>query len=210
MIGVMSNSPQQINAALIAMKNELKREIITETKIEQYEFDFIDDSKTSTTNTWSSEKIKSKTSYPLGFIYMQLYNPTLATLEKSPLELGMTPASGCKWEEITSDFATYPYLKIGSGTTQPGHNAYHNHGGCTEYSNPRHVHGQNVTANSGGTALRRDFSSDGSSYLYPQGCTTDFADINHSHNINYDGDSTEQTVEVNASFVKVWKVVADT
>ena len=210
MIGVMSNSPQQINAALIAMKNELKREIITETKIEQYEFDFIDDSKTSTTNTWSSEKIKSKTSYPLGFIYMNLYNPTLATLEKSPLELGMTPASGCKWEEITSDFATYPYLKIGSGTTQPGHNAYHNHGGYTEYRNPRHVHGQNITANSGGTAVRRDFSSDGSSYPYPQGCYTDFADINHRHKINYDGDSTEQTVEVNASFVKVWKVVADT
>ena len=37
MIGVIDNSPQQINAALIAMKNELKREIITETKIEQYE-----------------------------------------------------------------------------------------------------------------------------------------------------------------------------
>ena len=210
MIGVTNNSPQQINAALISMKNELKREIITETKIEQYESKFIDDTITSTSKTWSSEKIKSKTSYPLGFIYMQLYNPTSKTLEKDPNQLGMTPASGCKWEEITSDFASFPYLKIGTGTTQKGHNAYHNHGGFTEYTNPKHVHGQNVTANVGGTAVRRDYISDGSSYSYPQGCNTDTADINHRHSINYDGDSNEKTVEVNASNMKIWKVVADT
>ena len=178
----------------------------TDTKIAE----IIDDTITSTSKTWSSEKIKSKTSYPLGFIYMQLYNPTSKTLEKSPLELGMTPTSGCKWEEITSDFASFPYLKIGNGTIQRGHNAYHNHGGYTEYSNPRHAHGQNVTGNIGGTAFRRDYAGDGSSYSYPQGCVTDFADINHRHSINYDGDSTEQTVEVNASNMKIWKVIADT
>ena len=210
MIGVTSNSPQQINAALISMKNELKREIITETKIEQYKSNFIDDTITSTSKTWSSEKIKSKTSCPLGFIYMQLYNPTSKTWEKDPNQLGMTPASGCRWEEITSNFASFPYLKIGTGTTQKGHNAYHNHGGFTEFSNPRHVHTQNVTANFGGTAFRRDYNEDGASYTYPQGCLTDPADINHSHGINYDGDSTEQTVEVNASNMKIWKVVADT
>ena len=208
MIGVTNNSPQQINAALIAMKNEVKREIITETKIEQYEYDVIDDTKKSTSKTWSSEKIANEM-YPLGFICMQFYNPTSKTWEKSPSQLGMTPASGCKWDEITSDFANYPYLKIGSGTTQEGHNKYHNHGGFTEYSNPRHVHAQNVTANVGGTAFRRDHSSDGSSYSYPQGCVTDYADINHQHQINYDGNSTEQTVEVNASNMKIWKVVAD-
>ena len=178
----------------------------TDTKITE----LIDDSIISTSKTWSSEKIASKTSYPLGFIYPQLYNPTLATWEKSPSQLGMTPASGCRWEEITGDFANYPYLKIGSGTTQTGHNAYHNHGGYTEYSNPRHAHAQNVTANVGGTAVRRDYTSDGSCYLYPQGCNTGHADINHRHGINYDGDSTEQTVEVNASNMKIWKVVADT
>lgn len=209
MIGVTNNSPQQINAALLSIKNELKQEIIKETKIEQYEPDIIDDTKKSTSKTWSSEKIANEM-YPLGFIYMQLYNPTSATWEKSPSQLGMTPASGCKWEEITSDFANYPYLKIGSGTTQEGHNKYHNHGGSTEYSNPRHTHGQNVTANTGGIAVRRDYSSDGSSFPYPQGCNTDYADINHTHKINYDGKSNEQTVEVNASKMKIWKVVADT
>ena len=212
MIGVMNNSPQQINAALISMKNELKREIITETKIDNIEFDVIDDTTSSTVKTWSSKKIESKTSYPLGFIYMQLYNPNPYSphWEKDPNKLGMTPASGCKWEEITSDFASYPYLKIGTGTTQKGHNAYHNHGGYTEYSNPRHAHDQNVTGNVGGTAVRRDYASDGSSYAYPQGCNTGFADINHQHKINYDGNSAEQTVEVNASNMKIWKVVADT
>ena len=182
----------------------------TETKIEQYESKLIDDTTSSTTKTWSSEKIESKTSYPLGFIYMQLYNPTSKTWEKDPNQLGMTPASGCKWEEITSDFASFPYLKIGSGEIQKGHNAYHNHGGFTEYSNPRHVHDQNVTASVGGTAFRRDFASDGSALIYPQGCNTGFADINHRHSINYDGYASEQTVEVNASNMKIWKVVADT
>ena len=208
MIGVTNNTPQQINAALISMKNEIKRDIIIETKNEQDVSNVIDDTITSTSKTWSSEKIASEI-YPLGFIYMQLYNPTLASWEKSPSQLGMTPSSGCKWEEITSDFASYPYLKIGSGTTQTGHNAYHNHGGYTEYSNPRHAHSQNITANVGGTAVRRDYDSDGSSYSYPQGCTTEYADINHRHGINYDGDSTEQTNEVNASKLKIWKVVED-
>lgn len=208
MIGVVDNSPQQINAALIAVKNEVKNDII-------------DDNTTSSSTTWSSSKINTElgnkadkseivVTYPLGYIYMQLYNPTDATFEKSPIQLGMTPPSGCKWEEITSDFASYPYLKIGSRTTQTGHNAYHNHGGYTEYINPRHTHGQNVTANVGGSAVRRDYSNDGSSYSYPQGCVTDYADINHRHKIDYDGNSTEQTVEVNASNLKIWKIVADT
>ena len=196
MITVTNNSVQQINAALIALKNETNAEIRSELK------------EISNTIEHTTE-INNPFKFPEGYIYMQLYNPTLASWEKSPIQLGMTPASGCRWEEITSDFANYPYLKIGSGTTQTGHNAYHNHGGYTGYSNPRHAHSQNVTANAGGTAVRRDYASDGSSYSYPQGCTTDYADINHRHGINYDGDSTEQTNEVNASKVKMWKVVED-
>lgn len=187
MIGVTNNSPQQINAALIAMKNELKREIITETKIEQT--DVIDDTTTSTTKTWSSEKIANEM-YPLGFIYMQLYNPNPYSphWEKDPKELGMTPASGCKWEEITSDFAKYPYLKIGSGTTQIGHNAYHRH--------MVGVGNASLEATGYGLTISRGFQN----RCIVAGILT------YS---NYDGNSTETTNEVNASNVKIWKVIED-
>ena len=220
MIGVTNNSPQQINAALLSMKNELKREIITETKIEQYEFDFIDDSKTSTTKTWSSEKIESKTSYPLGFIYMQLYNPNPDSphWEKDPNKLGMTPASGCRWEEITSDFASYPYLKIGTGTTQPGHNAYHSHTGGN-----LKIEGQIGTVADG--SVQAFFSMDGvggwSKIYFPGYDSYSVYKNNNGHSnlyhngtnwsgtTSYDGKSNEQTVEVNASNTRIWKVVKD-
>ena len=218
MIGVTNNSPQQINAALISMKNELKREIITETKIEQIESNVIDDNTTSTSKTWSSEKIESKTSYPLGFIYMQLYNPTLATWEKSPSQLGMTPASGCKWDEITSDFSSYPYLKIGSGTTQSGHNAYHSHTGGN-----LKIEGQMGTISDG--AKQAFFTMTGwggwSQAYYPGYDSYTVYTNNNGHSklyhngtnwsgtTSYDGKSNEQTVEVNASNIRIWKVVKD-
>lgn len=217
MIGVTNNSPQQINAALIAMKNELKREIIIETKIEQIESDVIDDTKTSTSKTWSSEKIASEM-YPLGFIYMQLYNPTSATWEKSPGQLGMTPASGCRWGEITSDFASYPYLKIGSGTTQSGHNAYHSHTG----GNLKILGEMGVIADGAKGAYFTMNGWGGWSKVYHPGYDsyTPYTNNNgHSNlchngtnwsgNTSYDGKSTEQTVEVNASNMKIWKVVED-
>ena len=192
MITVTNNSVQQINTALIAMKNEIKREIITETTIEQYESDVIDDTITSTSKTWSSEKIASEM-YPLGFIYMQLYNPTLASWEKSPSQLGMTPSSGCKWEEITSDFASYPYLKIGSGTTQTGHNAYHKHTLTT-------IYGINYSYMAGGAGTGLTIGTMAGSGGSIAGTGS---------NLSYEGNSTERTNEVNASKVKIWKVVED-
>lgn len=218
MIGVTNNSPQQINSALIAMKNELKREIIIETKIEQIESEVIDDTITSKTKTWSSEKITSKTSYPLGFLYMQLYNPTLATWEKSPSQLGMTPASGCRWEEITSDFASFPYLKIGSGTTQSGHNAYHSHAGGN-----LKIEGQIGTIADGSKQAMFSMSGFGgwsiayypgydsySIYTNNNGHTNIYHNgTNWSGNTSYDGNSSEWTNEVNASNMKIWKVVED-
>ena len=100
MIGVTNNSPQQINAALIAMKNELKREIITETKIEQYESDVIDDTIKSTTKTWSSEKITNEMGavYPEGFVYMQLPR------EKNPAQLNLRVPTGCGWVDISNEY----------------------------------------------------------------------------------------------------------
>lgn len=61
---------------------------------------------------------------PIGFIYPQLYNPTTEEWEASPEIL--YPAN--LWTEITSAFASYPYLKIGSMETGEGHNAEHYHG----------------------------------------------------------------------------------
>ena len=182
----------------------------TDTKVAE----LIDDITTSTSKTWSSEKIASKTSYPLGFIYPQLYNPTLATWEKSPSQLGMTPASGCRWEEITSDFANYPYLKIGSGTTQTGHNAYHRH-------THSHTHSHSHTAYTGCYTTSNESAGYGLgsqpgflnrvmvSAPSNVGTSTDSTSPSTIYT-SYNGDSTEQTVEVNASNMKIWKVVADT
>ena len=194
----------KVNAADVYTKQE------ADTKITE----LIDDSIISTSKTWSSEKIASKTSYPLGFIYPQLYNPTLATWEKSPSQLGMTPASGCRWEEITRDFASFPYLKIGSGTTQSGHNAYHRH-------THSHTHSHSHTAYTGCYATGNENAG------YGLGGNPGFLDrvmVSAPSNVgtstdstspstiytSYNGDSTEQTVEVNASNMKIWKVVADT
>ena len=47
---------------------------------------------------------------------------------------------------------------------------------------PSHSHGQNVTANSGGTALRRDWSSDGDGGIYDQGVSTNSTGGGGSHN----------------------------
>ena len=185
----------------------------TNTKIAE----IIDDTTSSTSKTWSSEKITSEM-YPLGFIYMQLYNPTSATWEKSPIQLGMTPASGCKWEEITSNFASYPYLKIGTGTTQSGHNAYHSHTGGN-----LKIEGQMGTIADGAKqALFSMTGWGGWSQVYLAGYdsytiyTNNNGHTNLCHNgtnwsgtTSYDGKSNEQTVEVNASNIRIWKVVKD-
>lgn len=60
---------------------------------------------------------------PIGMIYQQLYNPTKAEWESSPLDL----YPNNEWEDITSDFADYPYMKIQDGTVTEGHVAEHNH-----------------------------------------------------------------------------------
>ena len=180
MITVTNNSVQQINAALIALKNETNAEIRSELK------------EISNTIEHTTE-INNPFKFPEGYIYMQLYNPTLASWEKSPSQLGMTPSSGCKWEEITSDFASYPYLKIGSGTTQTGHNAYHKHTLTT-------IYGINYSYMAGGAGTGLTIGTMAGSGGSIAGTGS---------NLSYEGNSTERTNEVNASKVKIWKVVED-
>ncbi len=210
-------SKLETNSLLLNKANTA--DVYTKTETDTKITALIDDTKTSTSKTWSSEKIANEM-YPLGFIYMQLYNPNSDSphWEKDPNQLGMTPASGCKWEEITSDFASYPYLKIGSGTTQDGHNAYHSHTGGN-----LKIEGQIGTIADG--AKQAMFSMDGwggwSRVYYPGYDSYSIYTNNNGHynlyhngtnwsgSTSYDGKSTEKTVEVNAINMKIWKVVED-
>ena len=47
---------------------------------------------------------------------------------------------------------------------------------------PMHNHAQYVTSNSGGPAIRNDYSADGRGILYPQGCSTGNAGGGEPHN----------------------------
>lgn len=47
---------------------------------------------------------------------------------------------------------------------------------------PAHRHAQYVTANSGGSAVRNDYSGDATGYFYPQGVDTAFTVTGKSHN----------------------------
>ncbi len=47
---------------------------------------------------------------------------------------------------------------------------------------PSHTHDQYVTANNGNQAIRRDYSSDGSSAMFPQGCATASTGGSQAHN----------------------------
>lgn len=134
--------------------------------------------------------------YPEGYVYQQLYFPAVtiggktysAGWGKTPIELGMTPASGYKWEEFTKAFtdAGKQYLKIMSNASQIGHNAYHRH----SINMLMYAEGSSNLGYSVGWNYRR---------YQPDEILTD-----------YEGNPAEQTVEVNASGMKIWKVVADT
>ena len=156
--------------------------------------------------------------FPEGFVYFQLYNPSTATWEKSPSQMGMQIPSGYKWTEITANFSSYPYLKIGNKTTQDGHNAYHSHTGGN-----LKIEGEIGTVADGSKqALFSMTGWGGWSSVYHPGYdsytiyTNNNGHYNLRHNgtnwsgtTSYDGKSNEQTVEVNASGMKIWKVVVD-
>lgn len=77
---------------------------------------------------------------PVGFIYQQLYNPTDSAWETSPEVLYPNNV----WTEITSAFASNPYLKIGSTTKGNGHNAQHSHD-MQHKHRMEHSHSNSVT-----------------------------------------------------------------
>ena len=60
----------------------------------------IDDTTTSTSKTWSSNKIANEmgTVYPEGFVYMQLPR------EKNPAQLNLRVPTGCGWVDISNEY----------------------------------------------------------------------------------------------------------
>lgn len=192
--------------------------------------------------------------FPPGFIYFQLYNPNTASWESSPNDLNLQVPSGYKWTEITSNFASYPYMKIGSGTTQSGKVLNHTHG-MQHHHSMRHRH----SGTTGGASMYGGWSADSVGFWYNIGGSgspsiynlssanyrSGTATINHNHGFTtsnntgsyadtenqesrftsgaYSGTGTgttgktatdgnasaNTTNEVNASNVKVWKVVQD-
>ena len=183
----------------------------------------ISDGTVQADKTWSSSKISgelaTKTSYPKGFVYIQLKG------KSSPADMGMQPATGCSWVDITADYASFPYIKIGSGTTQIGHNAYHRHTMSHTHGMQNHTHGHSHIAYMGcyssnneaggyGLGLQSGFknrvmvsapSNVGTSWdaTGPSNNTTEAAS---NSNTSYDGNSSQQTVEVNATYAVVWEV----
>lgn len=128
--------------------------------------------------------------FPQGFIYFQLYNPSTSSWEGSPNDLNLQVPAGYKWTEITANFASYPYLKIGSGTTQAGRVLNHTHG-MQHHHSMRHRH----SGTTGGASMYGGWNPDQICFWYNVGGSgspsiynlsssnyrSGYATINHNH-----------------------------
>lgn len=108
--------------------------------------------------------------YPIGSIYLSVNN------------INPSQFFGGTWVA----FGTGRTL-VGVDTNQTEFNTVEKTGGekthkLTINEIPSHNHEQYVTANEGGGAIRRDYSSDGSCWVYPQGCTTGDRGGDQAHN----------------------------
>lgn len=84
--------------------------------------------------------------FPEGFVYVQLNG------KSNPAQMNMTVPDGCAWVDISEDYASFPYIKIGSGTTQSGRVLNHTHG-MAHFHSHRHRHpSTSVTVNGSATA----------------------------------------------------------
>lgn len=100
--------------------------------------------------------------YPVGCIYLS-YEST------SPAQL-----FGGSWTQLTGVF-----LRAANDTATGGANTHT----LTVAEMPSHVHGQNVTANSGGSGIRKDYVADQAKCAaYPQGINTSSTGGGGAHN----------------------------
>lgn len=108
--------------------------------------------------------------YPVGSIYLSTSNVNPSTFMGGTWERFANGRTLVGVNESESEFNTGS--KTGGAKTHT----------LTEQEMPRHSHGQHVTANDGGTALRRDYSSDGRGGIYAQGVHTMTAGGSQAHN----------------------------
>ena len=154
--------------------------------------------------------------FPEGYVYIQLNG------KKNPADMNMRVPDGCAWVDISEDYASFPYIKIGSGTTQSGQvlnhthtMKNHTHSGTTgrEHSLPGYQWGN------WGTAYLTDHQNNGQgisrvdgrvpfvfAYSDGYGHGHDFTTGKPSDNTT-DGNNTSNTTnEVNATYAIAWEV----
>lgn len=108
--------------------------------------------------------------YPIGAIYESTSSDNPSTF------------MGGTWERFGNG-----KVLVGLSENESEFNAVNKSGGAKTHTLsvgelPSHSHGQVVTANDGGTALRRDYSSDGRGGIYAQGVNTESTGSNLPHN----------------------------
>ncbi|HFU4459607.1 TPA: DUF859 family phage minor structural protein [Streptococcus suis] len=121
--------------------------------------------------TWTAWKAPGLDQfYPVGAIYQSTVNTNPATLMGGTWTRFGQGRVLVGVNENDADFNTSD--KIGGTKTHK----------LTTDEMPVHSHGQHVTANSGGTSIRRDWSSDGAGGIYDQGVQTKTAGGGRAHN----------------------------
>lgn len=93
--------------------------------------------------------------FPEGFVYIQLNG------KSNPAQMGMSVPDGCAWVDISADYASFPYIKIGSGTTQNGQVLNHTHG-MQHHHSMRHRH----SGTTGGAAMYGGWNPDVVNFWY--------------------------------------------
>lgn len=122
-------------------------------------------------DNWTPWKVEGLDSfYPIGAIYESTSPANPATF------------MGGSWERFGNG-----KVLVGVSENEAEFNSVNKTGGAKTHTLsvgelPSHSHGQVVTANDGGTALRRDYSSDGRGGIYAQGVNTESTGSNLPHN----------------------------
>lgn len=96
--------------------------------------------------------------FPEGFVYIQLNG------KSNPAQMGMSVPDGCAWVDISADYASFPYIKIGSGTTQNGQVLNHTHG-MQHHHSMQHRH----SGTTGGAKLNSGLNVDSIGFWYRTG-----------------------------------------
>ena len=170
----------------------------------------------SNTADYASSAGSAPIVFPEGYVYIQLNG------KKNPADMNMRVPDGYAWVDISADYASFPYIKIGSGTTQNGQvlnhthtMKNHTHSGTTgrEHALPDYQWGN------WGTAYLTDHNNNGQgisrvdgrvpfvfAYADGYGHGHDFTTGKPSDNTTDGNDTSNTTNEVNATYAIAWEV----